>query len=147
MDLVFKGAGLGAIMTENGREAWITGIGLVSTLGDGSDATWQGLMAGRPNDEVSFAPYPVHPLAAFHLRGRNRARERGHQGLLADPVAHRPDGGGRRGRTRYRSLYHKPDPAIPLDVVPNASRDISLAYAMSNSFGFGGQVSLIFGAG
>jgi 3-oxoacyl-[acyl-carrier-protein] synthase II len=42
--------------------------------------------------------------------------------------------------------YHKPDPAIPLDVVPNASRDASLAYAMSNSFGFGGQnVSLVFG--
>jgi 3-oxoacyl-[acyl-carrier-protein] synthase II len=42
--------------------------------------------------------------------------------------------------------YRKPDPAIPLDVVPNASRDASLAYAMSNSFGFGGQnVSLVFG--
>jgi len=43
--------------------------------------------------------------------------------------------------------YRKPDPAIPLDVVPNASRDASLGYAMSNSFGFGGQnVSLIFSA-
>ena len=40
----------------------------------------------------------------------------------------------------------KPDPAIPLDVVPNSTRDVGLSYAMSNSFGFGGQnVSLIFG--
>jgi 3-oxoacyl-[acyl-carrier-protein] synthase II len=44
--------------------------------------------------------------------------------------------------------YRNPDPAIPLDVVPNAARDVGLAYAMSNSFGFGGQnVSLILGAG
>jgi 3-oxoacyl-[acyl-carrier-protein] synthase II len=42
--------------------------------------------------------------------------------------------------------YRKPDPAIPLDVVPNSIRDAGLSYAMSNSFGFGGQnVSLIFG--
>jgi 3-oxoacyl-[acyl-carrier-protein] synthase II len=42
--------------------------------------------------------------------------------------------------------YRKPDPAIPLDVVPNSTRDVGLSYAMSNSFGFGGQnVSLLFG--
>ena len=44
--------------------------------------------------------------------------------------------------------YCKPDPSIPLDVVPNRARDIDVSNAMSNSFGFGGQnVSLIFGAG
>ena len=40
--------------------------------------------------------------------------------------------------------YQVPDPAIPLDVVPNVSRDARMRYAISNSFGFGGQnVSLV----
>jgi len=40
--------------------------------------------------------------------------------------------------------YHVPDPAIPLDVVPNQARDAKVAHALSNSFGFGGQnVSLV----
>src|SRR5271169_4860352 len=40
--------------------------------------------------------------------------------------------------------YQVPDPAIPLDVVPNAARDGKVSHVLSNSFGFGGQnVSLI----
>jgi 3-oxoacyl-[acyl-carrier-protein] synthase II len=42
--------------------------------------------------------------------------------------------------------YDVPDPAIPLDVVPNQARDARMRHAISNSFGFGGQnVSLVMG--
>jgi 3-oxoacyl-[acyl-carrier-protein] synthase II len=42
--------------------------------------------------------------------------------------------------------YDVPDPAIPLDVVPNAARDARVRHAISNSIGFGGQnVSLVMG--
>lgn len=42
--------------------------------------------------------------------------------------------------------YQIPDPAIPLDVVPNVARDAKMAHALSNSFGFGGQnVTLVMG--
>lgn len=45
-------------------EAWITGIGLVSSLGEGLDANWDALSQRRVNvDEKGFAPYIVHPLA------------------------------------------------------------------------------------
>ena len=43
--------------------------------------------------------------------------------------------------------YEVPDPAIQLDVVPNQARKQQVEFALSNSFGFGGQnVSLVFGA-
>ena len=50
-------------MTEP-KQAWITGIGIVSSLGEGLDAHWDALNARRINvDEKRFAPYIVHPLA------------------------------------------------------------------------------------
>ena len=50
-------------MTEP-KEAWITGIGIVSSLGEGLDAHWNALNARRINiDEKRFAPCIVHPLA------------------------------------------------------------------------------------
>ena len=50
-------------MTEP-REAWITGIGIISSLGEGLDAHWDALNAKRINiDDKRFAPYIVHPLA------------------------------------------------------------------------------------
>jgi len=42
--------------------------------------------------------------------------------------------------------YREPDPAIALDVVPNAARPARVRRVLSNSFGFGGQnVSLVLG--
>jgi 3-oxoacyl-[acyl-carrier-protein] synthase II len=46
------------------REVWITGVGLLTCLGEGSEANWQKLEAGSPPpyDDKTFAPYIVHPL-------------------------------------------------------------------------------------
>jgi 3-oxoacyl-[acyl-carrier-protein] synthase II len=53
-------------MADAAREAWITGIGIVSCLGEGPDAHWQALCTGHPQaDTTTFAPYIVHPLAAI----------------------------------------------------------------------------------
>ncbi|MEF2071464.1 beta-ketoacyl-ACP synthase [Consotaella aegiceratis] len=42
--------------------------------------------------------------------------------------------------------YDVPDPAIPLDTVPNQARAADITTVLSNSFGFGGQnVSLVLG--
>jgi 3-oxoacyl-[acyl-carrier-protein] synthase II len=46
------------------REAWITGIGLATSLGEGLDTHWDALNAKTVNvDETTFAPYVVHPMA------------------------------------------------------------------------------------
>jgi 3-oxoacyl-[acyl-carrier-protein] synthase II len=50
------------------RDVLITGIGLVSCLGEGLDAHWNGLQAAKPVvDETNFAPYVVHPLAPINF--------------------------------------------------------------------------------
>ncbi|MBS0561738.1 MAG: beta-ketoacyl-ACP synthase [Proteobacteria bacterium] len=53
------------------RDALITGIGLISCLGEGPDAHWEALnRAGGfapAIDEARFAPFPVHPMAPVEL--------------------------------------------------------------------------------
>ncbi len=48
------------------RDVVITGIGLISGLGEGLDVHVEAVRAGRsaPLDRDSFAPYPLHPLGA-----------------------------------------------------------------------------------
>jgi 3-oxoacyl-[acyl-carrier-protein] synthase II len=50
------------------RETWITGVGIVSCLGEGPEAHWRGLNAlpGRV-DTTTWAPYVIHPLAPIEL--------------------------------------------------------------------------------
>jgi 3-oxoacyl-[acyl-carrier-protein] synthase II len=51
-------------MGDSRRATWITGVGMVSSLGEGPDAHWQRLNEAKPHlDAKSFAPYIVHPLA------------------------------------------------------------------------------------
>ena len=50
------------------RDALITGIGLVSCLGEGEDNHWAALNHFAPVvDTASFAPFPVHPVAPLQL--------------------------------------------------------------------------------
>ncbi|TWH01196.1 3-oxoacyl-[acyl-carrier-protein] synthase II [Mesorhizobium sp. J18] len=47
------------------RDVMITGIGMVSSLGEGTDAHWQALTAEKPTpvlDCERFSPYLIHPL-------------------------------------------------------------------------------------
>ena len=50
------------------REAWITGIGIVSCLGEGPDAHWQALGAGHPEaDTTTYPPYIIHKIAPLNF--------------------------------------------------------------------------------
>ncbi|MGZ8283620.1 MAG: beta-ketoacyl-ACP synthase [Allosphingosinicella sp.] len=54
-----------------GREVWITGIGLVSSLGEGLDAHWRALAEAlhpKPNVDLAFAPpFGIHPMVPLDL--------------------------------------------------------------------------------
>src|SRR5215471_11701803 len=50
------------------RETWITGVGIVSCLGEGPQAHWQRLNEPPPTPDMkAFAPYIVHALAPIEL--------------------------------------------------------------------------------
>lgn len=54
-------------MTSDDRQVWVTGIGLLSGIGEGlsrHECLFDGSYAGHDTvDDVAFAPYPVHRLA------------------------------------------------------------------------------------
>jgi len=53
-------------MAEQRREVWITGIGIVSCLGEGPEAHWHKLNEAKPSaDTQTFAPCVVHPIVAI----------------------------------------------------------------------------------
>jgi 3-oxoacyl-[acyl-carrier-protein] synthase II len=59
---------MASMQDEAPREAWITGVGIVSCLGEGTKAHWEALVAGRTNvDTQGFAPYVIHPCAPLDL--------------------------------------------------------------------------------
>lgn len=58
------------------REAWITGIGIASSLGEGLDAHWDALNARQVNaDATAYAPYIVHPMAKLAFDGQIPKKE------------------------------------------------------------------------
>lgn len=58
-------------MSADKPEVWITGIGLVSSLGEGLESHWAKLASGSTPepviDDQSQAPYPVHPIVELDL--------------------------------------------------------------------------------
>lgn len=79
-------------------EVWVTGIGLVSSLGEGLDTHWQQLSAGKPPtpsiDTENQAPYAFHPIVDFDLTSqipkRSDQRQMGpwqHLGIYAAGLA------------------------------------------------------------
>src|SRR6266508_2436565 len=50
-------------MAEVPRDVWITGVGIVSCLGEGPEAHWRGLSEPSSHaDTKTFAPNVVHPI-------------------------------------------------------------------------------------
>jgi 3-oxoacyl-[acyl-carrier-protein] synthase II len=55
-------------MADTAKETWITGIGIVSCLGEGPQAHWQALTQGQiRTDTTTFAPFVVHPITPLNL--------------------------------------------------------------------------------
>jgi len=55
-------------MADARRDVVITGIGIVSSLGEGLEAHWRGLnMAPVPPDTTTFAPCVVHPIGPINF--------------------------------------------------------------------------------
>ena len=132
-------------MADAPREAWITGIGIVSCLGEGPEAHWQG-SDGREaatSTPTTFAPYrrpsarggrfrqadpqegrsaPDGAVAAHrHLRRRSRARRCRRQGQHRTPRPHGHDRRRRRRRARSSRSTAPSSPACRRPRIPTPS--------------------------
>ena len=60
------------------REVWITGVGLLTCLGEGLEAAWLALERGDPPpyDDKTFAPYIVHPMRPMSFDKQIAKKER-----------------------------------------------------------------------
>jgi 3-oxoacyl-[acyl-carrier-protein] synthase II len=55
-------------MADAGRDVFITGIGIVSCLGEGPEAHWQGLCSGHPQaDSTTYPPFVIHRIGPLDL--------------------------------------------------------------------------------
>ena len=85
------------------REVVVTGLGLVSSVGEGVAAHWRrSPRAFAPRlDTERFAPYPVHPAAALELDRQIPKKARpAPDGALAEARRLRGRAGARRGRAK-----------------------------------------------
>ena len=59
------------VLSAEKSEVWVTGIGLLSSLGEGLETHWAQLTNGKPPapsiDTEDQAPYPVHPIVDFEV--------------------------------------------------------------------------------
>ena len=86
------------------RQAVITGVGVLSCLGEGSDAHWQHLIEGKPADGTkTIGPYVVHPIGAVDFdkqipkRGDQRQMEPW-QRIGTYAAGHALESGGIKGK-------------------------------------------------
>lgn len=123
------------------RDAVITGIGLVSSLGEGAEAHWAALNAPgfRPViDTERFAPFPVHPMVALDFdkqipkRGDQRQMEPWQRiGVYAAGLA--LDDAGLKGETAVLERTHmivcagggERDPAVDAAVLASPESELN----------------------
>ena len=118
-------------MAEAAREAWITGIGIVSCLGEGPEAHWQALMRGQPQRRRDDASRPTSCIRSRRSISTSRSRKRATSARWSrgsasaptppasrstapasratpNPVAHGHDRRRRRRRARPRRRHRDP---------------------------------------